>query len=109
MAGGMKLQSAATTGNGNVVDLRGLAGKYAFIVKPSGTITGGAVQFEEAPEDDYAGTWEPIGSSVSVTTDTLDVQQITGRYRAIRARITSNITGGGSVSCYVEPPLTGED
>ena len=49
MAGGITLQSAVTTGTGTAFNFRGQAGLYTFSVEPSGTITGGEVQFECAP------------------------------------------------------------
>lgn len=104
MAGGRRLQSAATTGNGTPVDCRGLSGEYSFSIEPSGTVSGGAVQFEEAPDVSYGGTWAPIGDAVSPATGTLFTMKVAGNFRAIRGRISSDITGGGSVTVRVEPP-----
>lgn len=107
MAGGMKLQSAATTGNGNTVNFRGLGGTFEYSVEPSGTVSGGTIQFESAPYESYAGTWDAIGTAITPATGTLVSHQVVGRYNAVRARITSDITGGGSVTCRIQPPRVG--
>lgn len=108
MAGGILLQSAASTGNGNTWNFRGISGEYTLSVEPTGTVSGGEVQFESAPYDSYGGTWSAVGSAMTPSTSTLVTQQVTGRYRAMRARITSDITGGGSVTCRVDGPDYGD-
>lgn len=99
-----KLQSAATTGNGSVFDARSSCGTYVLEVEASGTISGGSVQFEHARSASYTGTWAPIGTAITPVTNALVTQSVTGAYRAVRARIASNITGGGSVTCRVNVP-----
>jgi hypothetical protein len=107
MAGGIALQSAQTTGNGTVMNFRGQAGHYTFSVQPAGTITAGAVQFETAPSSDFSGTWQPVGAEIMVPQDgSLAQFTVEDRFYAVRARITTTVTGsGGSVTARVAPPL----
>jgi hypothetical protein len=91
------LQSAATTGNGNAVDARGNGREHTFYIVGAGTISAGAVQLETARTTDYSGTWAPLGSALSVTS-AANVVQITGCFLALRARVSTNIAGGGSVT-----------
>lgn len=105
--GGILLQSAATTGNGSVVNCFGSGGEYLFEIVANGTVSGGAVQFEEAASSDYSGTWTAIDLSQSPATSTRQAVRKTGSYSYVRARITSNITGGGSITARVYPPRFG--
>jgi hypothetical protein len=91
------LQSAATSGNGNAVDARGNGREHTFYIVGTGTISAGAVQLETARATDYSGTWAPIGSPITVTA-AANVVQVTGCFLALRARISTNIAGGGSVT-----------
>lgn len=101
------LLSAATTGNGGLLMLRGESLPVTIVIQGNGTTTGGTVLIEEAfwPEDQevYAGTWSLLA--------TVDPNDVSGgkqkayhfspnSYWAIRTRISSAITGGGSVSSY---------
>lgn len=104
MAGGVKLQDAATTGTGNTWNFRGLGGLYEFTVEPSGTISGGEVTFQAALST--SGPWATIAAAVTPATGTLSSVQVQGNYHVVRANITSNITGGGNVTCRVSPPRT---
>lgn len=91
------LQNAATTGNGNAVDARGNGREHTFYIVGTGTISAGAVQLETARTTDYSGTWAPLGSPITVTA-AANVVQITGCFLALRARVSTNIAGGGSVT-----------
>lgn len=101
-----QLLSAATTGNGGILLLRGQVARVTVVLESSGTTSGGAVSIEEAYYDPtgpvYAGTWSVI-QSVSASTFTGGAQvvvHVTGSVWAIRTRISSTITGGGTVSAY---------
>ena len=107
MAGGILLQSASDAGNGNAFDFRGMGGTYQFSVEPSGTVTSGEVQFEHAPETDYTGTWVPIGSAIAPSTGVWQAFSTTGKFFAVRGRISTAIGGGGTVKVRVGPPLVG--
>lgn len=86
------LQDAATTGNGNAVDARGNGREHTFYIVGAGTISAGAVQIETARTTDYSGTWAPLGSPITVTA-AANVVQITGCFLALRARVSTNLTG----------------
>lgn len=94
----LKLQSAATTGNGTAYDLKGESCEITFYIIPSGTVSGGGVIFETADTTDYSGTWSPLADAITPATTTMVHRSFTGAFQAVRARISSNITGGGSIS-----------
>jgi sucrose-6-phosphate hydrolase SacC (GH32 family) len=94
----LKLQDAATSGNGAAVDLRGEGSLHVFYVSGTGTITAGAVQFETAKSPDYTGTWSPLGVAVAPVSSQEDAYAFAGAYRALRARISTAVTGGGSTT-----------
>lgn len=93
-----KLQDAATTGNGTAVQLDGTGRELVVYIYGAGTIAGGAVQLEEAHDKNYTGTWAAIGAAVTVVDATVKTTRLTGCVGAIRARVSTNITGGGTVS-----------
>jgi hypothetical protein len=92
-----KLQTAATTGNGTAVQLDGLSREHVFYIRATGTVAGGAVQIEEAHDSTYTGTWAVVGAAVTVADATVKVVHLTGCVGALRARISTAITGGATV------------
>lgn len=68
----------------------------------AGTVSGGTVVVEEAHDETYAGTWSVIQS---VTASTLNgaglAIHIGGYVAALRVRVSSAITGGGSIGVKV--------
>lgn len=97
----------STTGNGIAATLPASATKHVVIAKGTGVVSGGIISIEEADVEDYAGTWSVI---TTVTASNLDggaiqVVHIDGLLRAIRARISTNIAGGGSISVVVVSAL----
>lgn len=68
----------------------------------SGTVSGGTVVVEEAHDDAYTGTWSEIET---VTASNLNgaalAVHVDGFVGAVRARVSSAITGGGSVTARV--------
>ncbi len=104
-----KLLDAATTGNGSVFLPRGQVARVTVILQSTGTTSGGAVSIEEcffedigtSPGVEYAGTWSLITPAVSASTFTGGAQivvHISGSVWALRVRISSTITGGGTVT-----------
>lgn len=94
------LLDAVTTGTGTGIQVNG--GKLAKVFfKGAGTVSAGAVQFEEATDKDYTGTWSPIGSPQTLTTNQEDVLVFQGPFKAVRARVTTNVTGGGTTTTRV--------
>jgi lipocalin len=87
------LQNAATTGAGLAVDLGGITRELAFHVIWSAGVNAGQVKMETAFDVSYTGTWAPIATADFVAS-TVQVVQATGAYRAVRARISTTVTGG---------------
>lgn len=102
-----KLQDAATTGNGGILMLGGAQARVTVILQSNGTTSGGTVTIEEAywdPKTDpvYAGTWSAI-QAVNASTFTGGAQlvlHVMASCPSVRVRISSNITGGGSVTVW---------
>lgn len=94
------LPTTTTTGTGTAVDLKGVSREITvYIVTSDATVSAGGVQIEEADDPAYAGTWSPIGSPITPVQNAQLVVRATGCFKAIRARISTNITGGAT--CYV--------
>lgn len=100
--------SAVTTGTGVSANLGGRQGAVVYLTS-AGTTSGGVVTIEEADWDPvsasaYAGTWSSI-TTVNASAFTGGVQSayhLPGlAYANVRARISSNITGGGTVSAVI--------
>lgn len=92
--------SAATTGTGRAIPMQECR-QIIWTVEGTGTVTGGTVKIETADSKDYAGTWYEL-DSLSPTSDAA----LAGTYPAassgfVRARISSNITGGGTVTVRI--------
>jgi hypothetical protein len=110
MAGGMLLQSAATTGNGSEVNCFGHSGTYALSVVCSGTaVSAGELQWETAPTEAYSGTWSPVGSAIIPVAGAVVTATVQGAFHRMRCRITQDIAGTGSpaVTVRMQPPLLG--
>lgn len=90
-----------TTGTGVAVSIPNSSKNPCVYVRGAGTITGGTIIIEEASDVAYAGTWSQIQSiAASGMTGGAEVAiHLSGvTLKGIRARVSSNITGGGSVS-----------
>jgi hypothetical protein len=93
------LPAATTTGTGTAVDLKGQSREITiYIITTNATVTTGAVQIEEADDPTYAGTWSPIGSPVTPVANSQIVIRATGCFKAVRARVTTDLTGGATIS-----------
>jgi len=86
--------AGSTTGNGNVIALPNFLQEYRLNIIGSAGVAGGAVQLEAANSPTYAGTWEAVGSPVTVVVSAAVAVAFTGIFQFLRARISSNITGG---------------
>lgn len=89
------LQSVATTGNGNVLGIPHSMKHHNVTIKGSAGVAAGAIQVEAADDPTYSGTWASIGGG-PVTVVASSELQVTfeGTYQNIRARISTNVTGG---------------
>jgi hypothetical protein len=94
--------AAATTGTGASVDV-GNGNYVTFYVTGTGTITGGTIILEESDLKSYAGTWSQLQSvtASSLSGGVVQAFHFAGAIAWVRARISSNITGGGTVDVYV--------
>ena len=92
--------NAATTGTGTAIPFND-SRQVNWLVEGAGTIGGGTVVIESAHAHAYAGTWNEL--------DSVDASTLTGGALYgntfphvpggfVRARISSNITGGGTIT-----------
>lgn len=95
------LQSGVTTGSGDVVEVPVSSVEHVFMIQGASGVTAGAIQVENASDSAYSGTWAPIGSPITVVGGSEVVFAYTGVLHAVRARISTNISGGGSPSVTV--------
>lgn len=94
-------KAASSTGNGTPAKLDGGAREHSIYIQTSAGVSAGAVQLETAEDSAYAGTWAPLGSPVTVPAASSEtVVQVTGAFGAIRARISTGISGG-TVSVFL--------
>jgi hypothetical protein len=105
----VQLHTAATTGDGNILLMRGECRQLTVFFQSTGTTSGGALSIEEAYYDTngpvYGGTWSVI-AAVNASTFTGGAQIVyhiaSSSVWAVRVRISSTITGGGTVSVWAE-------
>ncbi len=109
------LHLVQTTGNGGILYLRGQCARLTIVIQGTGTTSGGTLTIEEAlynidiPSDGfpitpaYSGTWSTIGAVINASDVSGGKQEVIhaeGSFWAVRVRISSNITGGGTVTVY---------
>lgn len=64
----------------------------------SGTVSGGTIVIEEAHSSSYGGTWGVLSTiTASTLNGALQAVHVSGLVAALRIRISSAITGGGSI------------
>jgi hypothetical protein len=99
------LQSAATTGNGNIVSPPPSFIHHTITIKGLTAIAAGAVQIETADDDTYTGTWGQIGGGPITVVDVTEiVVNFEGVFKFIRARISTTVTGGTVTVTYNGAP-----
>lgn len=95
------LLDGVTTGTSVPVQVRDQSKDVAITFNGIGTTSGGTLKIEESDERSYTGTWSQIGSDVSASAFSGDAKQVyhvrVGAGGWFRVRITSAITGGGTV------------
>ena len=78
--------------------------ELAITFESVGTTSGGTLLIEEASRPNYSGTWSQV-ASVSASAFTGGAQQVyhvsPSKYDYLRVRISSTITGGGSVLVFL--------
>lgn len=95
------LQDDATTGNGKVIAIPSSFRDHLILIRGSAGIGAGKVKVEIADSFDYAGTWALQGSEQTLVASTELAVAITGIIRFLRARISTNVTGGTVTVTYV--------
>lgn len=93
--------SAATTGTGKSFAANSCK-QATWTTVCDGTVSGGTILIEQASSTDYAGTWYLLDTitAANASSGTEGYGTFPGVVAFIRARISSDITGGGSVSVY---------
>lgn len=104
------LPALSTTGTGLACAVPESHSRFVFEVIGVGTVSGGTILIEEAHDAEYTGTWDTL---LSITAADISGGEV-GMYRvdpavvppeliirALRARISSDITGGGSVTVRI--------
>lgn len=91
--------TGVTTGTSQPIEV-GATDEWVFYFESIGTTSGGTVLIEEASRRDYSGTWSTV-QSVSASDFTGTLQKAyhfsPNAYLFLRVRISSTITGGGSI------------
>jgi len=99
------LQSAATTGNGNVLAIPQSFTIHSFIIAVAAGVTAGVVMLEKSFDTADALVWDPLvagGVTTNAAAAGTDVSvDYTGRLYFVRARISTTISGGGAPSVTV--------
>lgn len=91
--------SAATTGTSTVITTDYKVAVQNIELHWNGTCSGGAVIIESAPSATFADTWVPL-ATISAHSDITDVITVVVPTHSIRARVSSNVTGGGNLTVY---------
>jgi hypothetical protein len=102
------LLSAATTGTSQPVDVSTFK-NWTIVCESAGTTSGGTLLIEEAywpsTAQDFTGTWSQLysisASAFSGTTQQLYHFGNDNAYRYVRVRVSSTITGGGTITVYL--------
>lgn len=98
------LMSAKTlindTGDGGI-DVGPARDITIYIKASNATVSAGAVQIEEADDPAFTGTWSAVGSPVTLVQNTQVAVHLPGEYKALRTRISTAVTGGGTASTRI--------
>jgi hypothetical protein len=87
------MQSAAASGSGTAVYC-GSAEHIAIFIEWSAGGSGGVLSIEEARTSSYAGTWSVLATITQAGASQTDVVHMTGAFKAVRARLSTGVTGG---------------
>ncbi len=95
------LLAAATTGSGVIKPSETKERTFHRVyVEGSSGVSAGVVTVETAIHEDYAGTWDSLGT-VTVVASTVDSVQVEGVFGAIRARISTTVADGTVTVVYI--------
>lgn len=90
---------AKTTGTSTVMTTDYKVPIQTIVLWWNGTCSGGTVSIEAAMASDTSDTWAVI-TTVSAHSDIVDYVTVSVPTHSIRARVSSNVTGGGNVTIY---------
>lgn len=96
------IQNAKSTGNGDALAIPSSFNNHKLIIKTSAGVSAGAIQPENADSVGYTGTWGQIGGgpiTVPAASSTI-TYEFSGRFSALRARISTDIVGGTITVIY---------
>ena len=95
------LQDAATTGNGTVFNCGGISDQHTLYVQWAADVTAGVVTFETARLKGYTGTWASL-LTANYNAGATDVYTFDAPLHYVRARISTEVSGGDAPSVTVE-------
>tara|TARA_Y100000310_G_scaffold296953_1_gene329613 strand:+ start:1165 stop:1503 length:339 start_codon:yes stop_codon:yes gene_type:complete len=87
------LDAQSTDETAGAVGVSGLR-HMTVLIEWSAGVSAGVVEVEEASTTTYAGTWSNITTVTTGAASSTDAVHIEGSYKALRARISTAITGG---------------
>jgi len=95
-------------GNGLALAVPASVKQHIFYIVGNGTIAGGAVALETAHDPEYTGTWAPLVNDratptvnpVVGITNAVAIYAYEGVLAAVRARISTVVTGGGTFTGF---------
>lgn len=97
----VQIQDTATTGSGDVVvPAPSIENHTVYLVTSDDTTSAGKVKVESADNPDYAGTWVLEGTEQTLVRNTALAVSFVGARGAIRARVSTDITGGATLNAY---------
>lgn len=100
------LQAAASAlGRGLVIAIPKNFREHRITIKGSAGVASGAVQPETADDPAYAGTWQAIGSPVTVVANAELGVSFEGVFDFISVRISTVLVGGTVTVTYMGNPL----
>jgi hypothetical protein len=95
-----KSLDSVTSGTGRSISVQDYDA-VSWLVEAIGTVAGGAVAIECSNDRNYAGTWKLLATVTPVTNSQVGDQFAFPPGAYVRARVTTNITGGATVSVYL--------
>jgi hypothetical protein len=95
------LLSAVTTGTSEVVAVPNALQRLTLFLKAVGTVSTGKVKFEGSNDPTYAGAWVLIGSEVTLTSDAILSVTSVAYYPFVRARVSTDLTGGAALTATI--------
>jgi hypothetical protein len=100
LEGRQRLQIAATAlGNGTPLDTGGAGQEHAFYIETNdAVVSAGGVTIETARSANFAGVWQALSPEILPVQNSVLVLSYTGVLLAVRARVSTALTGGAAVT-----------